>query len=113
VTKAENRCTVVGSVADQSNMPAARLAGGPGAYLIDATTVAARLIVQTCLQSGLSVVYTDLLDFGGDEIYVRRETDLAGKPYSAALHAYPTSAVIGVRQGDGTVLLNPPGDYRI
>src|SRR4051794_32737486 len=49
VTKAENRCTVVGSVADRSNMPAARLAGGPAAYLIDATNVAARLIVQTCL----------------------------------------------------------------
>ncbi|MFI5908103.1 hypothetical protein [Dactylosporangium sp. NPDC051541] len=113
VTKAENRCTVVGSVSDQANLPAARLAGGPDAYLIDATTVAARLIVQTCLQSGLSVVYTDLLDFGGDEIYVRRETSLTGRGYSTALHAYPTSAVIGVRRGDGTVLLNPPGDYRI
>ncbi|WP_432825991.1 CASTOR/POLLUX-related putative ion channel [Dactylosporangium sp. CA-092794] len=113
VTKAENRCTVVGSVSDQSNMPAARLAGGPGAYLIDATTVAARLIVQTCLQSGLSVVYTGLLDFGGDEIYFRREPGLAGQTYAAALHSYPTSAIIGVRQGDGTVLLNPPSDYHI
>lgn len=113
VTKAENRCTIVGSVAEQSNMPAARLAGGPAAYLIDATSVAARLIVQTCLQSGLSVVYTDLLDFGGDEIYVRHEPSLAGQPYSTALHSYRTSAIFGVRQGNGTVLLNPPGDYRI
>jgi Trk K+ transport system NAD-binding subunit len=113
VTKAENRCTVVGSVSDQSNMPAARLAGGPDAYLIDATAVAARLIVQTCLQSGLSVVYTDLLDFGGDEIYFRREPSLVGRPYAAALHSYPTSAIIGVRRDDGTVLLNPPSEYRI
>jgi voltage-gated potassium channel Kch len=104
---------VVGCVTDQANLPAARLAGGPAAHLIDATDVAARLIVQTCLQSGLSVVYTNLLDFGGDEIYVHREPGLVGSTYADALHAYRVSAVIGVRQAQGQVLLNPPSEYRI
>jgi Trk K+ transport system NAD-binding subunit len=106
-------CHVVGCITDQSNMPAARLAGGSSAYLIDATDIAARLIVQTCLQSGLSVVYTDLLDFGGDEIYFHREPRLVGYPYANALHAFRTSAIIGVRTGQGQIVLNPPSDYRI
>jgi voltage-gated potassium channel Kch len=116
VTKAgetSNRCQVVGCVSDQSNMPAARLAGGPDTYLIDATDVAARLIVQTCLQSGLSVVYTDLLDFGGDEFYFRHEPRLVGQPYADALHSFRTSSLIGIRQGSGRVVLNPPSEYRI
>ena len=32
-----------------------------------------RISVQTCRQAGLSVVYTELLNFGGDEIYFKNE----------------------------------------
>jgi hypothetical protein len=48
-------CPIVGCVSETKNLAAARLAGGPHAYLIDANDIAARLIVQTCRQSGLSV----------------------------------------------------------
>ena len=47
-----------------------------------------RMIVQTRRQSGISVVYTDLLDFGGDEIYFREEPALAGKTFGEAQHAF-------------------------
>jgi voltage-gated potassium channel Kch len=104
---------IVGSVADPHNLPAARLAGGPDAQLIDATDVAARLIVQTCLQSGLSVVYSDLLDFGGDEIYFHQEPALVGATYGHALHAFPTSSVIGLQTADGQIALNPPTHVQI
>lgn len=100
-------CHVVGTVTDPSNLPAARLAGGPDAHLIDTADVASRLIVQTCLQSGLSVVYTDLLDFGGDEIYFAAEPRLTGVTYGQALHAYQTSAVIGLQHASGQITLNP------
>lgn len=101
-------CPVVGSVAEPDNLPAARLAGGPQAHIIDTTDVGSRLIVQTCLQSGLSVVYTDLLDFGGDEIYFQEEPRLVGYTYGHALHAYQTSSVIGLRTADGRIAINPP-----
>jgi voltage-gated potassium channel Kch len=106
-------CHVVGCVSDSKNLPAAQLAGRHGAHIIDATDVASRLIVQTCLQSGLSVVYTDLLDFGGDEIYFHEERRLVGATYGQALHAFAKSAIIGVQLGDGRIVLNPPSHYTI
>ncbi|MBO0870448.1 MAG: hypothetical protein J2P15_17980, partial [Micromonosporaceae bacterium] len=107
------RCHIVGCVTDPKNLPAARLAGGPMAHIIDATDVTSRLIVQTCLQSGLSVVYTDLLDFGGDEIYFHEEASLVGATYGHALHAFRKSAVIGLQSTDGRIVLNPPSETPI
>jgi hypothetical protein len=106
-------CPVVGCVGTSRNLPAARLAGGPHAYLVDANDIAARIIVQTCRQSGLSVVYTDLLDFGGDEIYLHEEPRLHGATYADALHAYRTSSIIGLMAPDGRIALNPPSNTRI
>lgn len=106
-------CPVVGCVGTSRNLPAARLAGGPHAYLVDANDIAARIIVQTCRQSGLSVVYTDLMDFGGDEIYLQEEPRLHGATYADALHAFRTSSIIGLMAPDGRIALNPPSDTRI
>jgi hypothetical protein len=102
------KCHVVGAVEDGRNLPAARLAGGRAAHVVDANDLMARLMVQTCRQSGLSVVYTDLLDFGGDEIYMVEEPGLFGRPLSQALHSYRTSSFIGVLTKDGRCIINPP-----
>ena len=102
------RPPVVASVADGRNLAAARLAGGSAAVVVDADDIAARLVVQTSRQAGLSVVFSDLLDFDGDEIYMRAEPALAGRTFGQTLHAFETATTIGVRRGDGSVLLNPP-----
>jgi ion channel POLLUX/CASTOR len=73
----------------------------------------ARIVAQTSRQSGLSVVYTELMDFSGDEIYFKREPQLAGKTFGEALLAYEDSCVMGLRKADGKILLNPPMDSRI
>ncbi|WP_230420968.1 CASTOR/POLLUX-related putative ion channel [Actinomadura soli] len=65
-----------------ASLPAARLAGGPLAHVIDADDIAIRLIVQSHRQSGLSTVYTDLLDFEGHEFYIRPEPSLTGTTYA-------------------------------
>jgi ion channel POLLUX/CASTOR len=101
---------VVTSVANGRNLPAARLAGGPQAVVVDADEITARLVVQTSRQAGLSVVFSDLLDFAGDEIYMRGERRLTGVTFGDALRAYETATVVGLRQGDGRVVLNPPMD---
>lgn len=67
----------------------------------------ARIVAQTSRQSGLSVVYTELMDFGGDEIYFKSEPALAGKTFGDTLLAYEDSSVLGVRKADGRILLNP------
>jgi len=73
----------------------------------------ARVTAQTSRQSGLSLIYTELLNFGGDEIYFKEEPSLSGKTFSDALFAYEDSAIIGLQQVDGSIKLNPPMETRI
>lgn len=75
--------------------------------------VIARVTAQTSRQSGLSMVYTELLNFGGDEIYFKEEPELAGKTFGETLNAYENSAIIGIQLVDGSIRLNPPMDTRM
>ncbi|NGO76331.1 potassium transporter TrkA [Streptomyces sp. YC504] len=101
---------VVTSIEQTRNLAAARLAGGAHSRIVNVQGFIARLLVQTSLQSGLSAVCTELLDFAGCEIYMRRQPELAGRTYAEALLAYRTSSVIGWMKQDGTLRLNPPPD---
>ncbi len=104
---------IVAEIRDRKNIEAARLVGKNEVELVQVDEFAARIIAQTCRQSGLSVVYTELLDFGGDEIYFKEEPALIGKSLGEALFAYETSTVIGLVFQKGRVALNPPLDTRI
>ena len=77
------------------------------------TDLIARVVAQTSRQSGLSIVYTELMNFGGDEIYFKQEPNLSGKTYGEALLAYETSTLMGVRKADGTIMMSPSMDSRI
>ncbi len=104
---------VVGVVTHSLNLPAAALAGGPAVQLIDAEDITARLLVQSRRQPGLSVVCTELLNFDGDEMYLRTEPSLVGKEYGEALSGYESATVMGLRGADGTVAINPAARTRI
>ena len=99
---------IVAEIRDGENMDAARMVGRTEVELILAGDLISRIAVQTCRQSGLSVVYTELLDFDGDEIYFQEEPKLVGKSFGEALFAYEDSCVIGLRKADGDIILNPP-----
>jgi len=73
----------------------------------------ARIVAQTSRQSGLSAIYTELLNFSGDEIYIQEEPALSGRRYAEALAAYEDSCVLGLMLADGTARLNPPMQTRI
>jgi voltage-gated potassium channel Kch len=98
---------VVTSVRDGSVRAVAQLAGG-NAVVIDADDISARLIVQAARQSGLSAVYHNLLDFGGDELYVVAEPRLTGQTFGASLLAYSACCPVGLMRADGATTLNPP-----
>ncbi|MBC6469254.1 NAD-binding protein [Actinomadura alba] len=106
----DERPHVVAAVQNSGNLPAARLAGGPAAHVIDADDIAIRLIVQSHRQSGLSTVCTDLLDYEGHEIYMRPEPTLAGVTFGRALDAYELGIPIGLRHQDGSIAINPAMD---
>jgi voltage-gated potassium channel Kch len=104
---------VVAAVQESHNMAAARLAGGPEALLVDADDMTVRLVVQSHRQSGLSTVCTDLLDFSGNEIYMRAEPALVGRTYAEVLAAYEIGCPIGLHHGNGVVTLNPPAEMTV
>ena len=72
----------------------------------------ARLEAQTCRQSGLPYVYTELLNFAGDEIYFTSDPKLYGKTYNEILTCYHNSSVIGFCSNLNEILLNPPGETK-
>lgn len=97
-------------IRDPKNLEVARMVGGKETRIVIAGDLIARVAAQTCRQSGLSVAYTELLDFGGDEIYFRPEPALAGKSFGEALLAYEQSTLIGLATAAGEVMLKPPMD---
>lgn len=101
---------IVAEIRDPKSMEAARLVGKDEAQLIQANDLIARITVQTCRQSGMSVVYTELLDFDGDEIYFQEEPSLVGRTFGESLLAYEDCSVLGMQFRDGRVAVNPPMD---
>jgi ion channel POLLUX/CASTOR len=102
--------TIVAEIRDEKNMAAARVVGKNEVEWVLVGDLIARIIAQTCRQSGLSVVYTELLDFGGDEIYFKAEPSLAGKTFGEALHWFETNSLLGLMTAKQEVKLNPPMD---
>lgn len=109
-TRREEPYHIVTEIRNPRNMEVARLVGKDEVELVLVGDLIARITAQTCRQSGLSTVYTELLDFGGDEIYFKNEPALQGRTYGEALLAYEDSAVIGLERAGLEVWLNPPAD---
>ncbi|MCX6038347.1 MAG: NAD-binding protein, partial [Chloroflexi bacterium] len=105
---------IVTQIRDPKNMAVVKMVGVKDKVLAVLTgDLIARVLAQTSRQSGLSVVYTELMNYGGDEIYFKEEPALAGKTFGEALLQFEESAVIGVRFDNGTVSLNPAMDTRL
>ncbi len=105
---------IVTQIRDPKNMDVVKMLGTKDVVQSILTTdMIARVVAQTSRQSGLSIVYTELMNFGGDEIYFKQEPNLSGKTYGEAVMAFETSTVMGIRKADGTTMMNPPIDGRI
>jgi ion channel POLLUX/CASTOR len=66
------------------------------------------MIVQTCHQSGLSIIYTDFMDYAGDEIYFFNHPSLVGKQFGELLNCFDKNAVMGIWKKGAHPVLNPP-----
>ena len=97
---------IVAALDSPANLDAARTVGRDSAQWLLASTLVRRLTAQTCRQSGLSTVYSELLDFDGDEIYFVDQPTPAGSTYLDAQAGFADSAVIGLVRQDRP-LLNP------
>jgi voltage-gated potassium channel Kch len=101
---------IAAEIRDAKNAEVARVVGGKEAQLVLADDLIARIVVHSSRQSGLSAVYSELLDFDGCEIYTIEQPGLVGNTFGDALMAYESSTLIGLVSPDGQVSLNPPAD---
>jgi len=109
ITKvAGTKLHVVVELSDARSEEVARMVAGKDAALVVAPPLISRLLVQTGRQSGLSMVYSELLDFAGVEMYVAPAP--TGKTFREAVLAYNDSSVLGLLAKDGELLLPPTFD---
>ena len=105
---------IVTQIRNAKNMDVLKLVGEKDeVQAVQTGDLIARVVAQTSRQSGLSVVYTELMNFGGDEIYFRHESALVGKTFGEALLAFEDSCLMGLRKANGQILLSPPMETRI
>lgn len=106
----DGRYHIVAEIHQARNLEVAAIVGQDEVELIQTRDLIARITAQTCRQSGLSVVYNDLLDFAGDEIYFQQEPKLTGRTFAEALLAYDDSTIIGLLSDGWVPRINPPMD---
>ncbi|HXJ62416.1 MAG TPA: hypothetical protein VNN79_01565 [Actinomycetota bacterium] len=81
-----------------------------GAILaVNSDRIIAEVTAQACRERGLTQVFRELLDFDGDEMYLREFPELHGATYAEALQAFDRAAVMGLVTEEG-VELNPSPD---
>ncbi|MBN8584435.1 MAG: NAD-binding protein [Ignavibacteria bacterium] len=99
---------IVAEISDNNNKEVAEMIASGEVTLVHTEDLISRVIAQSCRQSGLSVVYTELLDFDGDEIYFQEEPALKGKTFKDAVMSYEDSTIIGIKKSSGAAVINPP-----
>ena len=104
---------ITAEIRDPKNVAIAEIAGKDEVQLVIFDYLISRITAQTCRQPGLSVVFTELLDFSGDEIYFQEEPRLVNKTFVEAMFAYEKSVIIGTRKKNGRILIKPPLNTKI
>ncbi len=110
---APHKYHIVAEIRDPRNVPIAEIAGRDEVQLVIFDYLISRITAQTCRQPGLSVVFTELLDFSGAEIYFHKETKVYGKTFIETMFAFETSTVVGLRKKNGEILIKPPMNTKI
>jgi voltage-gated potassium channel Kch len=99
---------IVAEVRERASADIARLVGGDEVHLLLADELIARIVAQTCRQSGLSVVYQELLDFAGNELHVERLPELVGRTFGEAVTRVVGGIPAGIVRGGRAQLCPPP-----
>lgn len=99
---------ITAEIESKKNFDVAKMVGKDEVELILSDEIISRIMVQTSRQSGLSVVYIELMDFGGDEIYFAEDPNLVGKTFRDVLFLFEDSCIMGLQFADDSVAINPP-----
>lgn len=105
----KNPYHIVTQLMEEQNLEIGKIISKNQVEFLLTEKIISRIMVQTCLQPGLSIVLSDLFDFGGDEIYFKEEKNIIGNTFEQIQLMYDKSIIIGIFSENG-VVLNPPKD---
>ena len=103
---------VTAMILNPDNLEAARIAGGDRAEILYFRQTVARLMAHASRQPGISSVFTNLLSYDGDEIYVEKLPGAEGQTLEQVNLRLSKSLAIGIA-GENQAKINPPADTRI
>ena len=79
---------------------------------IPAREIVVRLMVQISRQNGLSAVYSEILSFSGNEIYLIDTSSVVGLSFRQIIHRVSGGIALGVKNLDGGIELNPDAERK-
>lgn len=100
---------ITATINDERNLSVAKIAGEGRAEVLYFKGALSRIIAHTSRQPGMSLVFTELFDFDGDEIYIEKIDGLYGKTFGEIICSFEKSAVIGLEK-KGVAILKPSMD---
>ena len=109
----QDKYHIVASLKDPGNLEAAGLITEDEAEFLLVNDLTARIMARTCRQSGMSLIYHELMDFAGDEIYFASFPEMKGITFGDLLFRFDDSSVLGIFNPANGVHLNPPMDTRL
>ena len=119
VRKLKKRMPIVAEIEKREVLDVAKLAAKGDVQLVLRPEIISKIMVQTSRQSGLSVIYSELLSFDGNEIYVHDAKNFVGKAFKDTLFGFKGQIPIGLIAKDKNkflshkaaingILVNPP-----
>ena len=111
-TSENNNAYVTAIIRDEGNLEAANIAGGDRAEIIYFKRTIARLMAHATRQPGISKVFTDILSYDGDEIYVEELEDSVGQTVEELNMRLPKAVILGIEK-NGETFVNPPVDKKV
>ena len=111
--KSENKdAYITAMIHDPENLEPAAIAGAGRAEILYFKQTIARLMAQATRQPGISSVFTNLLSYDGDEIYVEELEGAAGRTLEDINMMLHKSMAIGISGTEGPKI-NPPADRTV
>lgn len=104
---------MVAQLRNSKNATVGQVVGGDEVEWLLTEDIVAKVVAQTCCKCGLSLIYGNLINFSGDEIYFFTRPELEGKTFGEILNLFENNAVMGIQKNERVPQLNPPMDTLI
>ncbi len=116
----ERRPKMAAEIIKRGYFQAASIAAGGEVSIVNSSATISKLLVQASRQPDLSIVYRELFDFSGSEIFVAGYPELEGQRFGELWPKFANAIPIGVSRMERVAgrdrfipCLNPGADYRV